>query len=176
MKYFTRELWLGFNTEDDDEFRRTDEAWRRNLDAYFGQLEELLPRLSKQARRFFTSENLHDGRLLSFDASDNPGFDFEAGARLDRNARKTAVTMRVLNYEQDTLFVLRHTKVRRAIFDYPTGEPLFAAAGDAIGDLGYDELTAADDGYLRHEILFSSGTTILTEFKHFSYRRLRRRK
>lgn len=176
MKYFTRELWAGFNTEDADEFRRTDETWRRNRDDYFRQLETLLPRLSKQARRFFTSEDLHDGRLLSFDVGDAPSFDFEAGERLDRNARKTGVSMRVLNYEQDALFVLRYAGLRRAMFDYPTGRPLFAKPGDAVGDWGYHELTAADDGHLRHEVLFSSGTTVLIEFKHFSYRRLRRRK
>ena len=176
MKYFTRELWAGFNTEDDDEFRRTNEAWGRNLAAYSRQLEELKPRLSKLTYRFFTSESLHDGRLLSFDISDNPGFDVDAGKRLDRNSRRTGVSMKVLNYEQDVLFTLRYTKIRRALFDYPTAEPLFELEKDLIGDWGYHELTAADDEYLKHEVLFSSGTMILIEFKHFSYKRLRLRK
>jgi len=43
--------------------------------------------------------------------------------------------------------------------------------GDHIGDWGYDEVTAVDENYLRHEVLFSTGTTILIEFKHFSYER-----
>lgn len=172
MKYFTKELWAGFNTEDDAEFRRTDELWKRNHADYSWQLEELKPRLSKQTYRFFTTESLHDGRLLSFNVSDNLDFNIDEGKWFDRNSRKTGVSMQVLNFEQDILFLLRYTKVRRVLFDYPTDDPLFEIEKDFIGDWGYHELTAADENFLRHEVLFSSGTTILIEFKHFSYKRI----
>jgi hypothetical protein len=176
MKFFTRELWAGFNTEDDAAFRRNDASWNRNLAAYRRHLEKLKPRLSKQIYRFVTKESLHDGRLISFNVSDNLDFDIDEEKRFDRNSRKTGVSMKVLNYEQDALFLMRYTKVKRVLFDYPTDNPLFEQEKDFIGDWGYDEFSEVDGDYLRHEVLFSSGTTILIKFKHFTYKRIRIRK
>jgi hypothetical protein len=66
---------------------------------------------------------------------------------------------------------LKYGSVRKVVFDYPTDVPLFHHEGGHIGDWGYDEVTAADENYLRHEVLFSSGTTILIEFTQFSFER-----
>jgi hypothetical protein len=33
---------------------------------------------------------------------------------------------------------------------------------------GYHELTDVGDGFLRHEVLFSSGATLLTEFRELT--------
>jgi hypothetical protein len=76
--------------------------------------------------------------------------------------------MKALGANLDVLYTLNYTKVKRVVFDYPTDEPLFHLEGSHIGDWGYDELTPADDSYLRHEILFTSGTIILIEFIRFS--------
>jgi hypothetical protein len=173
MKYFTKEIWAGYNTHDDSEFQKNMGMHEGNRREYFLQLEQLKPRLSKQTYRFFTTENLHDGRLLAFTASDDLSFNIDSSKRFDRNSRRTGVLMRVLNYEQDHLYTLKYTKVKRALFDFPTEDPLFDEEPDDISDWSFDELTAADEVYLRHEVLFSSGTTIAIEFKHFSYEKLR---
>lgn len=76
--------------------------------------------------------------------------------------------MKVLGQDLDVLYTLKYTKVKKVVFEFPSEEPLFYDEGDHIGDWGYDELTAADDLYLRHEVLFASGTIILVEFKHFT--------
>ncbi len=61
--------------------------------------------------------------------------------------------------------------IRRLIFDYPSDKPLFHYHDcGPIGDWGYDELTAVDKTYLRHEVLFSSGTILLIEFMKFKYK------
>src|SRR5262249_12605110 len=87
------------------------------------------------------------------------------------SSHKTSVRMKVLCPYSDSFYTLEYAGVRRVVFDYPTDDPLFHSTGDHIGDWGYDELTAVDDTYLRHEILFASGTSILIEFKKFSYHR-----
>jgi len=43
-------------------------------------------------------------------------------------------------------------------------------ATNPIDDWLLDELTAADDKFLRHEVLFSSGTTLLVELMEVSIR------
>jgi hypothetical protein len=169
MKYFTKELWLGYNSRNDDVEGAALEQGERNRQEYVRQLEELRPRLSEDTYRFFTGENLHDGRLLAFIAGDGIDFDIHGPERFDISSNNTSVRMKVLGANLDILFTLKYTKVKRVVFDYPTDEPLFHREGRQIGDWGYDELTAADDKYLRHEILFASGTAILIEFKDFSY-------
>jgi len=168
MRYFTKELWLGYN--DRGPLHKTAiEQGRRNTQEYIEQLDRLRPRLSKPTYHFFKNENLHDGRLLAFIAGDAPEHEVHGRKRFDINARKTSVMMKVLGQDLDVLYTLKYTKVKKVVFEFPSEEPLFYDEGDHIGDWGYDELTAADDLYLRHEVLFASGTIILVEFKHFTY-------
>ena len=169
MKYFTKEMWAGLNHLGPLKDENVHTLWDRNRQQYLHQLERLQPRLSKNAYHFFTAESLHDGRLLDFTVGDSIGHDVKGPRRFDINAHKTSVKMRVLGANLDALYTLKYTKVRRVAFDYPTDEPLFHGEGSPISDWGYDELTAADDTYLRHEVLFVSGTVILMEFVRFSY-------
>lgn len=169
MKYFTKEIWRGNNNWRKSDWAR--EQWELNSREYARQLEELKPRLTEETYRFFTSESLHDGRLLDFTAGDRIDFDVHGPDRFDFNEHNPSVRMRVFGACADALHTLRYAGVRRALFDYPTDDPLFHEEGRHIGDWGYDELTDAGGGYLRHEVLFASGTTILVEFKHFSYGR-----
>lgn len=171
MKYFTKELWAGVNGRGKYKEREAHEIWDRNLEAYTRQLELVRPRLSEESYRFFANESLHDGRLLAFIAGDGIDHDIHRSARFDINARNTSVRLKVLNAELNALYTLDYTEVRRVLFDFPSHRPLFHREGDHIADWGYDELTAPDEKYLRHEVLFSSGATILVEFKVFSWRR-----
>ena len=172
MKYFTKQLWAaGNNRRNDEEHRRAYEQSEQNRRDYIRQLEQLRPRLSNEVYQFFTVESLHDGRLLCFTAGDSIGHDIRGPEKFDINAHEPSVEMKVLGSNLDEQYTLRYQKVRRVSFDYPSDEPLFHHEGGHIGDWGYDELTACDDDYLRHEVLFASGTTILIEFKDFSYER-----
>ena len=169
MKYFTKEIWRGHNSRSKSDWAY--EQSELNMREYARQLEELKPRLTEETYCFFTMESLHDGRLLAFTAGDRIDFDVQGPDRFDINAHNTSAQMRVLGANLDALYTLRYAGVRRALFDYPTDDPLFHEEGRHIGDWGYDELTDAGGGYLRHEVLFASGTTVLIEFRNFSYER-----
>ena len=173
MKYFTKELWLGYNSRSDAEMQRAFELGEQNRQEYARQLEQLQPRLSKKAYRFFSVENLHDGRLLSFSVGDALSHDIHGHKKFDINVHHVSVVMKVLGANLDVLYVLKYKKARRVTFDYPSDKPLFHHDGGQIGDWGYDELTAVDQDFLKHEVLFASGTTILIEFQDFSYERER---
>ena len=172
MKYFKKELWAAANSENEAKEKHALRQWNRNLKAYVRQVEKLKPRLTKAAYRFFTKENLHDGRLLSFTTGDDIDYDLKLVALNSRNRGEPSVTMSVLNYTQDALYILKYKKLRKILFDFPTEEPLFYQEGDSIHDWGYEELTSANRHYLRHEVLFSSGATILMEFQNFSYKKV----
>lgn len=171
MKYFTKELWSGHNSRNDVELQRTLRQWETNSHEYSQQLEELRSRVSKRTYKFFTSESLHDGRVIAFTVGDAIHHNIQSSQLFDINAHNPTVEISVLGSELDVHYTLKYKKVRRVLFDYPTYTPLFHDEGGHIGDWGYDELTAADEKYLRHEVLFKSGTIILIEFRHFSYER-----
>lgn len=52
-------------------------------------------------------------------------------------------------------------------------DPLMDSAHRGFDDLGYHELTDAEHGFLRHEMLFASGAEICIEFKKVIVRRTR---
>ena len=73
--------------------------------------------------------------------------------------------MVVLDGDDKFVWNLSYRGVRRFVIDYPSEDPMFYFEGQGFGDWGYHELTDAGDGYLRHEILFATGSTILLESK-----------
>src|SRR5690349_18477313 len=120
MRYFTKELWLGYNDQGPLDSRTATEQGQCNMQEYAEQLERLRPRLSQRTYRFFKKENLHDGRLLAFIAGDAPEHDVHGTKRFDINSHNTSLIMKVLGPNLNVLYTLRYTKVRKIIFDYPS--------------------------------------------------------
>ena len=164
MKYFTKEMWRGWNSRDDAEQQRARELSDRNWQEYRQELEETSVKTHPQAYEFFKTGERHDGRLISFTVGDAINHDVHGPTKFDINSRDTTVEIKLLSPYLNTLYTLSYSGVRKAVFDYPSDDPLFHYEGGRIDDWGYDEVTAVDEGFLRHEVLFSSGTTILIEF------------
>lgn len=169
MQYFKRELWLNVNIQarTQEHISFDNDEWMTNLHAYQEQLTILKPRLGARIYQFFAKTGLHDGTLLKLCTGDKfldyPG-----------NVRRTEpyVTLEVLDTYQNNQYTLMYEGIRRLVFDYPSEKPLFHYHDcGPIGDWGYDELTAVDKTYLRHEVLFSSGTILLIEFMRFKYKK-----
>jgi hypothetical protein len=138
---------------------------------YRTQLAGLKPRLSKRAWAFFENVSLHDGTLLAFHAGDDIDKRFHTFRTMLVNKRRLTVRLDVLNQEETRLYHLTYTRVRRVIFDYPTDDPWCIRyedpAASPVDDWMFDALTAADDEFLRHEVMFSSGATVAIEFRRF---------
>ncbi len=169
MKYFTKDLWLAWNKRGPIDPQKAIEIGNEAFDNYRRELEQLRTRLETETYEFFTTESLHDGRVLSFIVGD--AIDHEVGGvkPFDINARQTAVRIQVFGSQMDVIYTLSYEGIRRVVFDFPSDEPLFYYEEGNIGDWGYDEISAPDAKYLRHEVLFSSGTSVIIEFKKFSY-------
>lgn len=169
MKYFTKELWLAWNNQGPLDHDKAIEIGNEAFVRYRDELEQLRARLGSETYKFFTSENLHDGRILSFEVGDGINHKVGGSKPFDINARQTAVRIRMVGANIDVLYTLSYKGIRKVVFDFPSDNPLFYAEGDNIGDWGYDEISALDEKYLRHEVLFSSGTSVTIEFKKFSF-------
>jgi hypothetical protein len=173
MKYFTKELWTDF--QDMDKGHAADEQWAAALAEYRAQLQSLQPRLSALAFEFFADADVHDGTLLHFRIGDRGSETSPIRVLLPREGDEwysrdypVVVDLEVLEGGRPTRWNLAYRHVRRVFADFPTDRPLFYSDGDGFEDWGYHELTDAGDGFLRHEVLFSSGATLLTEFREIN--------
>jgi hypothetical protein len=84
------------------------------------------------------------------------------------------VELEALHHTETQLYTLRYERLHRALFDFPSAQPWYMRFGDRasnpIDDWMADEITVVDDQILRHEVLFSSGATLLIEFEKVTVR------
>lgn len=64
MKFFTPQLYLQFNSPDDQEADRADQAWEAAIQAYHRHLETIRDRMPSQVAKLASLE-LHDAEILS---------------------------------------------------------------------------------------------------------------
>jgi len=172
MKYFSPQLWVAFNSPRREAAFKT---YDRRLLSYRNQLAELLPRLSPQAKRFFREVCLlHDCTLARLEVGDCIEGPHRGLGRGGINGRQAAVRALVFSENGESLYTLQYKDVARVDLNCPGNIVLFPIGKHAhFGDWGYDELTAAKEGLLRHEVLFASGATFTIEFKRFAFRKQR---
>ena len=166
MKFFTRELWL--SAQNADNLKTYDEEWQEAFDEYRAQLESLRHRLSDVAFSFFSEADVHDGELLTLVVSDGSRpAPLTEPVRIWKKPGNNPVraSLEVLDSYDKLIWRLSYEGLRRVLVDFPTEEPLFYRDGEGFGDWGYHELSDAGNGFLRHEILFSTGAVLLFEFK-----------
>jgi hypothetical protein len=168
MKFFTKELWLA--TQEAEHIAETNRRWDRAAAEYQSQLDALDSRVSPTAFEFFSDPNVHDGEILEFavrNDSRTVPLDSPPWGRQPPPTEHHPVKANLTILDESNKYVwhLSYRNVRCVLTDWPSTEPLFYADGDGLGAWGYHELTDADNGFLRHEILLATGGTILLEFK-----------
>ena len=165
MKFFTKELWL--DAQNTDPTNDSHLPAKAASDAYRAQLDILRPRLSDEAFQFFRDADVHDGELLELVIVDGsrpaPLSEPVRPWKTPRN-HPVRVKLSVLDALDKLVWRVSYKTVRRAVVDYPSEHPLFYQDGNGFGDWGHHELTDAGSGFLRHEILFATGTVLLFEF------------
>lgn len=166
-------MWIGAQGRDGDTSNSWPEAFRR----YAEQFAEIKGRLGSDELLFFDSPNIHDGELLALmilDASRPAPIDGPPSPWNCDEEFPVDVTLSMIDAVDEFVWTLRYDEVRSIVADYPSSTPLFLIRGEGFGDWGYDELTDAGDGFLSHEILFSSGSTIHIVFKSLVAKRYSR--
>lgn len=167
MKYFTPEMWLGFNSRDRKTANRYIKGFDSRLAAYEKQLKKPLANLNPSAAGFFKRPCLlHDCTLARLEIGDRID-DLAGVADLHRTApMQTMVRMLVKSEDRAFVYSLKYLGVTRVTLNFPGEIKLFRVGEHPnFGDWGYDELTLNRECKLRHEILFASGSSISIEFK-----------
>ena len=187
MKYFTRQLWSDLQ-EPGEVGMGASRRWDENWDAYVRELESLRDRLRPDVFDFCRNADVHDGALVhlhirDFDPlcpqPDPPSDDADADENDDRPREgpyRVTVELKVATSIDrfDIEWTLRYAHIRRIVLDFPTTSPLFYNPGGGFESWGYHELGDAGEGFLRHEILFSSGSVVLIEFRDLTVERIER--
>lgn len=172
MRYFTQQLWLAFQTPQREAALKT---WNRRFKAYQKSLPRVLPGLNSSGRRFFKDPLiLHDGTLTRMEVGDRI-FNTERQISARLSSRELKLRLFVLsNRAKQHCYILQYYRISKVELNLPGKIKLFGYMGkhSTFGDWGYDELSARR-GLYRHEILFSSGATIVVEFRGFTMKRNR---
>jgi len=166
MRYFTKDLWI--EAQSSATGSGNPSKWDRAFEEYRAQLEKLRVRIPNAAFEFFAEADVHDGELLDLRVinGSRPAPITERPRSWRSNIRfPVRVELTILDAYDKLIWTLSYGLLRRAQIDYPSADPLFYSSGDGFGDWGYHELTDAGDGFLRHEVLFATGATLLFEFQ-----------
>jgi len=167
MKYYTKELWAGINQRDRKRAEEAERQWCKNDRMYQKYLKRVRPQLTKSAKNFFGKVNLHDGALISFSTGD------VIKRKKHFVSPKSFAEINVVESTGKYVYTLLYAELRKCLVDYHPDAPHSAGDYWTYDDWGYDEFSLTRDKWMRHEILFLSGATILLEFRRFSYRRER---
>ena len=163
MKYFTAEIWAGWQG-DEAAFDRAQKKGTKNRFRYRACLSRLVPKLGTRHGQSFTKHSLHDGRLLLFAVSGIAGVSL--GKK--RAVPETRVEIAVLaGYRQAPVYRLFYTGV--SDISVQTKNDLFPLDNSRFGDWGYDELLGKRGGMFRHNILFQTGTEVSIAFHQFRF-------
>lgn len=172
MKYFTRELWEGF--QNPEAFDQCDKIWTENSKKYTEQLDSLESMFSKDTFHFIRKESIHDGNLVSFEIINANELNRVKSNtyKIKRQIREPiSVVIKVLS--EGILYELSYSLVKNLNVKFLGESDLFQPYFRDFGDWGYDEVTSIDDNVLCHEILFSSGAEIHIEFEKMKVKRKR---
>jgi hypothetical protein len=172
MRYFTREIAEGWQGDDGANWIK---LFLANEKKYQRQFNKLKPRLNTRTFEFFTTVSLHDDEVISIKIVDRNSTARLLGKRRPRRDCPTDVSMSILHFgEKGTcVYDLEYSRVRSVGIDLPpdvTEAQRWLPTMD-LGWWGWDELTAKDDHFLRHDILMNRGSVLSLEFERMTKNR-----
>jgi hypothetical protein len=167
MKYFTKGMWRG-SQQVGPEAKENYAQWQQAFEEYRHNLEGLRERVGDAAYNFFVDADVHDAELLDVrivDGSRPAPLGEAARPWQSLTAYPVRVELTILDAQDEYVWRLVYSSTRTILIDFPSDDPLFNRGVGGFDDLGYHELTDAGGGFLRHEVMFSSGAVVAFEFK-----------
>ena len=146
MRYFTPELFVQFNSDDDEVADRADEAWEKALRQYRKQIKSLRSSMSVQVRQL-TRLNLHDAEIVGIEID------------LDNGTPLAFVTVLKDDSLYSLVYVLTSAVVRSAsINSWPFSKSYKHWLYDEV------DVVEANGQRFEHRIMLSDGSTIRIPF------------
>lgn len=146
MRYFTKELWLRMNSDNEDERKAAEVLWTENTKKYRNDLEivkKLFPKLFEEID--WQNEDFHD-------------LPFSEIAFFQRNGRKNC---RVKLLATDRTIVFTMHEISR--FDCSISDFQWSVIGQL--HWGYSEVECVNDGNIKLSVLCDPANEIQFEFK-----------
>ena len=169
MKYFTKQLYCGYNTRDDKIIKKSISKWKRNVGIYSDYLKKVHSKLPKKLYEIACNVDLHDGWLLSFSYGDY----LKTEKDWKRKRKHYAQLIVCPAQGKYNSYTLMFTEIRKCVWDYPTTELPLGCMEFHPSEWAYHEVEVMKNGWISFEVWFFSGATLLVEFKGFSCKRER---
>jgi hypothetical protein len=148
MKFFTPELFLAFNSADEDEADRADEAWETALREYQSRLDRMWDQLPTNVRDL-SELALHDAEILTCEEHDTPV------------GRRIAILSALLDGRVVTLIYALDDHIHR----HEPAEPWPLPNGPPLWLYEELELSTKPAGHYVQRILCSDGAVIEIPFE-----------
>lgn len=161
MRFFTPELYVRFNSSDDEEADRANEAWETALSEYREHLDGLRDRMPSQVRKL-AELCLHDAELLACEQAVEPHFPIPPFEPFGMPPFWSALA--IVSAKQDdkiaSLIYLLWDRIRE--YPSPEGWPFSKARTHWL----YDEvdLASGQRGAFLHRVLLSDGRVLEIPF------------
>jgi hypothetical protein len=161
MKFFTPELYVQGNSNDDDVVDWVEAEWERRIKRYKRHYKKIEAQLPPMLRRFNDEQCLHDADVF-------------APAVLPRNAPWNGQEVVIVAQQTNTLVpeyintlaILQYTITAAPVIETPLESPVFKTGRP---HWLYEEVDVVEPGVFSHEILTSDGRVIKLLFSDFTY-------
>lgn len=162
MKFFRPELWARINSEIAQEREEAELEWNKNIKTYsesFRITKQYLPEQFLSV--YLNNHGFHDYLIVGIKITKSPSdFGCSISKDIDMKISKGSQTW-LIRYDHVTKLYLDFVEEDQFLFSPLTNN-------NAWDEWGYDEFSNVAEDTLSHEILFSSGSTILIYFKNIS--------
>jgi hypothetical protein len=159
MRFFTPELFVELNSDNDDVIDRAERKWEVARTQYQNYLKSIEKKLPNSLLQFCKEMHLHDSRVKY---EPNPVWTI---CHTDNTGQHTgavlAVTYKATEFVLSYLDLVEPTRVHR-----PVDSPVFHS--QHVLWL-YDEVSQVKKNVYSHDILFSDGNVLTVRFKGFMY-------
>jgi hypothetical protein len=150
MKFFTRKLYVDYNSDDPDVADKADAEWEKATDHYRKHIGKIAGRLPGKTRELAESTCLHDARYLGY---------------LKTSVPNSAGELAVVAVEKDDdVLLLIYVLAEEPSLSTPHKAKVFSDAG--VHWL-YDEVDALGSGVFTHKVLLSNGRILSVKFVAF---------
>jgi len=171
MNYFTKDMWTGLGNKRN--YKELKKKWENVIDEYNTQFENIKTRLSVSTYEYFKQYSFHDSKLISLNVLDINNFDKSAKEDIKQ---PLGASLKISSGYSEDIYIIEYKNVIKLNIIYSNKNQLFDYFCDSLGVIGYDELTDKDGSYLKHEFLFSTGSTIELVCKEINAYRLEEKK
>lgn len=173
MRYFTKDMWLGLTNIEEECY--WDKKWKRNILKYNQYLKKISTKVPKSFFNLIKSGHLHGDYLLELEIKNvikKVYFQKETKEIHPESIKKGKININInLLCPSKYRKYLEYQDVKRYELEFPSDKPLPLADNDTFGSWGYDEIELLKNGWIKHEIIFHSGATVVIIFRKFKFRK-----